>query len=403
MLGIPQDEREPLRDWSLAILGALEPVLSRQQFDTGVAAVAEFKDYLDAIIVHRAAQRPTAIRRKSSRRSSPPAILLRRRQKDEQLSKLELIHNCIFLLNAGHETTTNLIGNARRSSDPPSRRDARPAHAIRSIIETAVEEFLRMESSNQLGNRRAVQIRRLAASLCRRHLRAYLHWRRQSRSRRNFPIPTVSISGASRTGISPSAPAFMPAPECRLRAWKRRSAIEPVVAALRADRAGGRFCPQAAAPAFAASRRYPVRVSTAGRHRPRAQLAPVGDSAASCARSWLCTTSTKPNNANAAQNSQIARSNALAVSTIAARPRSFTIARVLPPLAAASRAKRDMSCGSSATARPSSAACVPALLSTRPAFSGKFDQAAGVLDLHRFARRAHGQHRIRAARCGAPP
>ena len=30
----------------------------------------------------------------------------------ERLSKLELIHNCIFLLNAGHETTTNLIGNA---------------------------------------------------------------------------------------------------------------------------------------------------------------------------------------------------------------------------------------------------------------------------------------------------
>ena len=30
MLGIPQDERGPLRDWSLKILGALEPVLSRR-------------------------------------------------------------------------------------------------------------------------------------------------------------------------------------------------------------------------------------------------------------------------------------------------------------------------------------------------------------------------------------
>ena len=29
----------------------------------------------------------------------------------EALSELELLHNCIFLLNAGHETTTNLIGN----------------------------------------------------------------------------------------------------------------------------------------------------------------------------------------------------------------------------------------------------------------------------------------------------
>ena len=29
----------------------------------------------------------------------------------ERLSAKELLHNCIFLLNAGHETTTNLIGN----------------------------------------------------------------------------------------------------------------------------------------------------------------------------------------------------------------------------------------------------------------------------------------------------
>ena len=29
-----------------------------------------------------------------------------------RLSEVELIQNCIFILNAGHETTTNLIGNA---------------------------------------------------------------------------------------------------------------------------------------------------------------------------------------------------------------------------------------------------------------------------------------------------
>jgi hypothetical protein len=43
MLGIPQDEGGPLRGWSLAILailGALEPVLSPQQLATGVGAVA---------------------------------------------------------------------------------------------------------------------------------------------------------------------------------------------------------------------------------------------------------------------------------------------------------------------------------------------------------------------------
>jgi cytochrome P450 len=155
MLGIPQGERGPLRGWSLAILGALEPVLSREQFDTGVCAVAEFKDYLSDIIARR--QKSDAI---------DPAEILSKLiagsdlaaadAKAERLSKLELVHNCIFLLNAGHETTTNLIGNGvdLLIRHPDVMGDLR-RHP--QTIETAVEEFLRLESSNQLGNRRAVK------------------------------------------------------------------------------------------------------------------------------------------------------------------------------------------------------------------------------------------------------
>lgn len=153
MLGIPQDERAPLRGWSLAILGALEPVLSREQFEGGVAAVAEFKDYLNHIISRRlrdAAHDPAEI---LSTLIGASAFAGESAQ-GEQLSKLELIHNCIFLLNAGHETTTNLIGNAvdLLIRHPQAMHDLR-GHP--EAIETAVEEFLRMESSNQLGNRRA--------------------------------------------------------------------------------------------------------------------------------------------------------------------------------------------------------------------------------------------------------
>ena len=43
MLGVPEDERGPLRDWSLAILGALEPVLSAEQLARGTEAVDDFK------------------------------------------------------------------------------------------------------------------------------------------------------------------------------------------------------------------------------------------------------------------------------------------------------------------------------------------------------------------------
>ena len=155
MLGIPQDERGPLRAWSLAILGALEPVLSRQQFETGVSAVAEFKDYLDNIISDRlrtAHTDPAEILSKLIEASDYAA----QADDSERLTELELIHNCIFLLNAGHETTTNLIGNAvdLLIRYPDAMRDLR-SHP--DAIGTAVEEFLRMESSNQLGNRRAAK------------------------------------------------------------------------------------------------------------------------------------------------------------------------------------------------------------------------------------------------------
>jgi cytochrome P450 len=63
-----------------------------------------------------------------------------------------LLHNCIFLLNAGHETTTNLIGNglvALSGNPVQKKRLIENPH----LIKTAVEEILRFESSNQLGNR----------------------------------------------------------------------------------------------------------------------------------------------------------------------------------------------------------------------------------------------------------
>jgi cytochrome P450 len=68
------------------------------------------------------------------------------------LSEAELLHNCIFLLNAGHETTTNLIGNGLhallRYRDQLDRLVTQP-----DLLPTAVEELLRYESPLQLNNR----------------------------------------------------------------------------------------------------------------------------------------------------------------------------------------------------------------------------------------------------------
>lgn len=149
LLGVPVDERGPLRDWSLAILGALEPVLTPEQFQRGNAAVAEFVDYLTGLIARRRAAP-----------GQPDTDVLTRlilgEADGETLSAKELLHNCIFLLNAGHETTTNLIGNGLVClHDHPQAR----ARLIEQpeLIKTAIEEMLRYESSNQLGNRITTQ------------------------------------------------------------------------------------------------------------------------------------------------------------------------------------------------------------------------------------------------------
>jgi cytochrome P450 len=147
LLGVPRDERGALRGWSLAILGALDPALSAEALERGNRSVAEFLEFTRALVAER--------RRRLRGDDDLLSRLIRDESGGEHLSETELLHNCIFLLNAGHETTTNLIGNGlglllddaatrqRLAKDP-------------GLITTAVEECLRYESSNQLGNRLVV-------------------------------------------------------------------------------------------------------------------------------------------------------------------------------------------------------------------------------------------------------
>jgi cytochrome P450 len=163
LLDVPHADREPLRAWSLAILGALEPALTPEQEALGNRSVNEFLAYLREL-VHQRRQHP----------GDPEHDVLTRLiqgEKDDErggdaLSEVELLQNCVFLLNAGHETTTNLIGNALISlQEWPAQREqlkadlqaAATPEEREQVLGLAVDEFLRFESSNQLGNRRALQ------------------------------------------------------------------------------------------------------------------------------------------------------------------------------------------------------------------------------------------------------
>jgi cytochrome P450 len=160
LLGVPHEERAPLRGWSLAILGALEPKLTPGQEALGNQSVRDFTDYLRTLV---------ADRRKHPGDPEHDVLtrLIQGESAGEKLTETELLQNCVFILNAGHETTTNLIGNALVALQEHEAEKVALLSTIRapgvdaatldSAMSSAVDEFLRFESSNQLGNRRALQ------------------------------------------------------------------------------------------------------------------------------------------------------------------------------------------------------------------------------------------------------
>ncbi len=150
LLGVPLAEREPLQPWANLILGALEPVRTAEQLASGNRAVEEFKAYLRDLIARKRANPP-----------GPEAIdvlwaLIEASETGEGLSELEILHNSIFMLNAGHDTTGSLIANGvdllLRYPDQLARLLKDP-----TLIKSAIEEMLRFESPLQIGNRRATR------------------------------------------------------------------------------------------------------------------------------------------------------------------------------------------------------------------------------------------------------
>ncbi len=193
-----------------------EPVISAEAFARGNKAVADFIGYLEILVARRRAQPGNPEHDVLTR-------LIQGEENGERLTEKELLHNCIFLLNAGHETTTNLIGNGLVAlSDYPAQKQRLIENP--EMIKTAVEEILRFESSNQLGNRMTTEPVELGGVMMAAGTPVTL-----CIGAANRDPQTICRSGKSRyrpragTGIWRSAPARINAPGWRWRGSKARS------------------------------------------------------------------------------------------------------------------------------------------------------------------------------------
>jgi pimeloyl-[acyl-carrier protein] synthase len=144
LLGAPQEDRPRFAAWSHALSGALDIAFHRRTIEAADRAVVEMREYFGPLLDER---------RREPREDLLTALVQAEEQGD-RLSEDELYSFCIILLAAGHETSTNLIGNGLlallKNRDQLERLTKDPG-----LAESAVEELLRYDPPPQATTRRA--------------------------------------------------------------------------------------------------------------------------------------------------------------------------------------------------------------------------------------------------------
>jgi cytochrome P450 len=141
MLGVPVEDHERFKGWSLDIARGLDSILLPPDSDVpkrSAASRTALADYFRELIA----------KRRASPRADLLSGLIAAEEAGDKLSEHELLATCILLLIAGHETTVNLIGNGTlallRHPDQLQRLRDNPG-----LIGTAVEELLRFDGPVQ--------------------------------------------------------------------------------------------------------------------------------------------------------------------------------------------------------------------------------------------------------------
>jgi cytochrome P450 len=148
LLGVPVADRDRFEAWSHAMARGLDPdfLLPPDVLEQQARARVEFREYF----------RELAARRRVEPGDDLLSALVAVSDAGDVLSEDELLSTCTLLLIAGHETTTNLVGNGVLALlRHPAQRDALVADP--ALVPGAIEEMLRYDSPVQLTARVALQ------------------------------------------------------------------------------------------------------------------------------------------------------------------------------------------------------------------------------------------------------
>jgi cytochrome P450 len=142
MLGIPESDRERFKRWSNAITGLMGGPTSPERAD----ALNELREYFMHVLADRRVMPGSDL----------VSALARAEEAGVQLGDDEIVGFSILLLVAGNETTTNLLGSLLyRIATEPDRWTALRTNP--TLVTSAVEEALRLDSPAQIIMRRALE------------------------------------------------------------------------------------------------------------------------------------------------------------------------------------------------------------------------------------------------------
>ncbi len=179
MIGVSREDREAFKIWSdelAAFIGSASATPGK--YERAARAISAMADYFRRMIPARRAN-PT---------EDIMSALVAAWERDDPRGEDELVASCILLLFAGHETTTNLIGNGVLAL----LRHPAQARALRDradLTASAVEEILRYDGPTPTMVRVAVEDIGLEGRTIRRGDRVFTMINAANRDPRQFAEP----------------------------------------------------------------------------------------------------------------------------------------------------------------------------------------------------------------------